>query len=917
MRAQREQQQKARAMGAQRARQPANMAGMAAAAYVGFTAEAANARRLAAAQAEEGLGGGFNFAQWGARIGGLGQEAIKELARQGRLPVGGGGIGARPPRGIRPRPPITSGTGASAYARHARIRLGAQITELENIHRMSVPGYNNLFAQPGEPSTLQLMRNMITPARQFGRWLNAGQVGTPGLKLTDILRQQLGVAGGIIGSRAQSSFSRRGRHLLGGIGDSFAMYGKDIMRGNISPGNLIEYLRVDFDSLIKGLKLDFKGMFMELKAPAAELNKQWGDITANLRGTFARTGEAGRALGSRLAQPFRTQQQSMSDAEYIKWFGKPPPHLEKQLAANDEMQKLLEDQLENLDQVDKFQERILAKKAEDMTSDELKLAYLKNDMDINNQRLRIMQQLKTIGKEEHGLFMNLAKEARKIGGAFETIGQVGTRSFRNIMLIGGSALAMATGLALKFGSLATSIKIAGVTSQNTGASLHNLATGFQALTGIKTVAADFENFERQQRAVIAGMQIGERPSRRLIIMYSKLGMTLGQTSTMNARLYAQLQNMDLGMRELAASTLGIPPAIMQAIAAGYSWNEAQRVGVRLTQDQIEEGHQLNVRMQALKNSYQELFADVGPAALEFLIAFKEGVFPIVKAMANWVANNRSLAIGLVTLGATLAGMIPILKMYVMLRTAGMAANAPMAIGLLAAAVGVGILGTAITAKLTSSMNKSLEDAMTRANERTMPEETQNTEEAVYRGVNRAQLEKELREGARFTEMTPHGKVMLGLTGGRTPGAHVLGGAPDLLWRGQHAKGIPGISTDYMSVIAQNRQVSAVANREERVRELALQRMRDEFQAARISDYHGTSGATFPEGPALDQALNEYVRANQRDLRATGLGETQFEGVGANNIYNYFYGDTFASENLEDMVGFLTADGISVINNSRK
>ena len=651
----RKQRQHVAAMAAQQRRQPGNMAGMAAAAYVGFTAEAANARRLAAERAAQAAPPGFNFAAWGASVGAMSQQAQAELMRQGRLPTLGGGIGARRIHrraGEGPVPEVAELSELGlAYSDFHMTRLK------ERIQHVAAP-IENLKAIGRD------FAGIGAAVRMFGANVGGKNPWT-GQSPLAALGQQLGSVGTTIGSGIA------GRQGIGEI----------------------------FDNL--------KPVFNELKLTVLELNNSFR-LMLGSAGGFAKDIYQ-RTIGGRPPE----MAAGPTAMEYIQQHGEAPKQIQLQMALASKELKMLQDQKKDAAEIAELENKQLALNEENMTTDERELALAKIRTKERDTTMRIVQREAAISEKMGGIYDKLFEKTKGIGAAFKG-------AFAPVAIAGGAALAVITKVALETAGLATRIQTAGAASRNTGVALHRMATGLEAMTGIRTAAEDMERFERAQRAINAGLTMGEPPTRRMIIAYGQLGMTFGDVTEVNETLYTRLRQLPQALREAHAATLGIPQALIAAINMGWTWNDILARGVNITQEQQAENYELSQRLARLKNDFSELAAEVGGPMLEILTAFKATLLPIVTGVADFARNNKFLVGTLVAMGAGLAAIIPIISMAATVMSAFTLAKtlvgAPVAIGLL---IGAGVLSAAlgsVAAGLAFKLGNDVTKAMAEAAE---------------------------------------------------------------------------------------------------------------------------------------------------------------------------------------------------------
>ena len=293
---------------------------------------------------------------------------------------------------------------------------------------------------------------------------------------------------------------------------------------------------------------------------------------------------------------------------------------------------------------------------------------------------------------------------------------------RGLTVTAAAGAAAVTFFGLSFGNLALQLEAVHNRSQTTGVALHQLGTGIEALTGIRTTAADLERFEAVQRRVVALMQSGQAPARQQIISFSRLGIAVGGVTEVNEQLYNRMAAMPLAIRELDAEVAGISQGWLAAMAAGYSYDQAMRSGVELTREQQQAAAQTRIELNRLQVGFQEIAAELGGPMLTALTAFKQIMLPIGEAVGNFVANNSRLigglagvAAGFLVLKGVLMVLQPVLSAVMLLKTAiGMLVTSggalwPLALATGGAALAIGGLGIAGALNLGSSISDAMTD----------------------------------------------------------------------------------------------------------------------------------------------------------------------------------------------------------------
>ena len=343
------------------------------------------------------------------------------------------------------------------------------------------------------------------------------------------------------------------------------------------------------------------------------------------------------------------------------------------------------------------------------------------------------------------------EEFKSAGGGLATT--IGTAA---VAAIGAIAV-----LSNKFAGLVIQLEAVSATSRHTASGLHQMATGFESLTGIQTAAGDIEKFERTQRALYAGMMVGNKATREQVLAYSFLQIPLGAVTEMNEVLYERLQRMPLAIREMVGAQLGIAPAIMQAVAAGYSWNEAMAMGVELTQEDIREGHKRALVYRRLQKQFEELAGRSGPAFIEMINMLFGAVQPVADIFLKMVTAFPMLTAGLLVLGATMVAIMPILKMFAMLKAA-LTAPFPLNLILLGTAIVGGIIAGAVAIGMGKKMERSIEEAMERANQIAAEQNRQNTREGTREGMeDYANSMAQHGRGTFYSGMTQDARFLLG------------------------------------------------------------------------------------------------------------------------------------------------------------
>ena len=426
------------------------------------------------------------------------------------------------------------------------------------------------------------------------------------------------------------------------------------------------------------------------------------------------------------------ERQGVGGMAYIERFGRPPTDIKQQLAVADMELQLLNEQRAANEEIAEIERRQMALKDEDRTDDERTLALRTQETRERERALRITQREGAIGREMNALYNTLFRQTKDIGSAFR-------QAFQPVAIAGVAMAGVMTKLALDTANLARQLQTVGAASLTTGVALHQMATGLEAITGLRTAAADLERFERAQRAVNAGLYMGEPPARRLIFAYSALGLTFGDVVEVNEQLYNRLRLLPQALREAHAATLGIPQALVAAINMGRSWNDIQARGVNILEEQQQANYELSQRLALLKNEYAELAAEVGGPMLEVLTGFKAAVFPIISGMADFAGNNKVLVATIIALGVSLATLIPLVSMAATVMSAFTLAKTlvgvPVAIGLL---VGAGVLSVAygaVAAGLAIKMGNDVSAALADA-----------TEAGVQKGVENAAADAQGKPG---------------------------------------------------------------------------------------------------------------------------------------------------------------------------
>ena len=859
-------------------------------------ARIAEAGAAAAEAAQTRQQAGLSFTAYAQQMNQALQQSFQVALTQGRLPMaGGGGIGARPVTGL-----------PQTYPEATRLVGVAERETLYHLGRVN-DLIRDLAGQKFVIPTLGAQfRDMGVMFRQFGQWINEPQRGRGGNRMTrilggPILGAQMGRVGTAFRDLAPTTVALR--QTVADLRTSFTDVGQSFGRlfgsGGGGLADRFQGLLHDLSWQFQDIGTSFRNLFTSgsgaFRAPFTEMGKAFNLV----RGQAVRMGRGLGSLFGALRAPLREiydrtlgtppeiqqARQRLTGAQYITQHGKAPPGIRFQLERAEHMAGELDKLRQVYNALGEEERRQLAFKQEDMTGDQYQLALKQQEAKEIERNIRLTGEQRKASSELDKLFLELNRRTKPVIAAFGQMGRAGMRSFRNIALVGGIALGIITKLGVGFGNLSTQVMMAGATSASTGAELHRMATGFQALTGIRTAAQDLEAFERAQRAVAAGMRFGEPPTRRQVLAYSQLGIALGQQAQLNETLYNRLGQMDLATREWVANVVGIPQSVMKAVAAQYSWADAQRVGVRMTQEQIEEGHRLDVRFQALQNTFKEVAMEVGPEMLKFLISLKQNVLPIAQALGSWVANNSKLVTTMVVLGATMAGIMPLFKMFVTLRTAGMAPW-PVALGLLGAAAVIGIGGAILSAKLSKDMNKGIEDAMVRANARTAHEQ----KDAIKEGTKEANAEiqadrlaAEAKAKGLYSGMTAQDVFYLGASR-----EHMM---PHIMTYAQtrtpgQASAAAWDEAEALTILDHNAILAEAAHRQEFDRRIANERTRAQNEAIiswlerRLELWGNMGGVNRWEAGIMDNA------------------------PGGRNTINNFYGDTFFSEEVRETYGLV-------------
>ena len=339
------------------------------------------------------------------------------------------------------------------------------------------------------------------------------------------------------------------------------------------------------------------------------------------------------------------------------------------------------------------------------------------------------------------------------------------QTFRTLSLMTAGVSTAMGFLADRMGRLGTRLESVDATSRSTGVALQQMATGFEALTGIRIAAEELENFERAQRRVIGGLMFGERPSRNQVIAYSSLGIAIGEVVEWNDTLYERLARMPLAFRETVASILDVPPAIMSAIAMGYEWNDAIASGMVVTREQQRQLHEQGVAFRELKNELQEVAVTFAGPALSAIGAFKDAVLDIFGPVIALVDAYPKLAAGVGAFMLSLAVLMPVLMVAAQVTTAMMAAaqlgpvGIAIALGLLGATVGTALGGAAwVMSRVGDKQDEAVSNQMQRM-ARIGTE--QGAKEGVAKGIAEVERDAKDQSTGRFSDWTPETRFMLG------------------------------------------------------------------------------------------------------------------------------------------------------------
>ena len=477
---------------------------------------------------------------------------------------------------------------------------------------------------------------------------------------------------------------------------------------------------------------------------------------------------------------------------------------------------------------------------------------------------------------------------------------------RGMQIIGASSLAgigIIGLLANRMSDLSLQIRAAGVSSRATGAELHQMATGFEALTGIRTSAQDMANFEYTQRQVGAAMRLGERPGRRMILMYSQLGLALGQSVQMNEDLYNRLSLMDQGMRELVMSTLGISPAVGTAIQAQYSYNQAMGAGVAVSEDMIQANAAQAVELNKMRNEFNELALQAGPALMEMMVALKQALLPLVEGVVTMVTANPKLVLSLLAVGAMFVGLAPILGTIATLYSAISAAQIPLTGWKIALAIlaGGGLLAAGAVAgvhQMLSAMEKRALEGDDGLNVQNIREGNVQAgrELASDEAARQQQQEVEARmksEGVRYGDLSARDRFFLGAADDMM--------MPHITWDPTHRAAEPEAPPAVIVPTAKPLPLT-----EEHIQEVEKQMLDTIKGRPKYGDYlPGIEGFRLPSFPG--RQLGPIDESDPAHCRV---------GPEARGITYNFYGDTVLSQGIADAISNATDFDHAVENQGR-
>ena len=299
-----------------------------------------------------------------------------------------------------------------------------------------------------------------------------------------------------------------------------------------------------------------------------------------------------------------------------------------------------------------------------------------------------------------GLSRRIANLSAQFGRARQVnldLDKAAKRLLLTLTALGGAAAATT----IKFTQYGHELLNAANASRLTVDELSSLATGFSDLVGIRTRADDLVAFERAQRAVVAGIRFGVKPTRDQVLAYSRLGLSIGDTIELNEQLYNSIRGLSLAERERVAGILGISPAIVAAANDQLTWNEIQQAGITYTEDEARALRQTDRELAKVKRSLEavgkELAIQFGPI-LEVVGGYLAGLAEHAGAL---VANFQAWLPWIGGLAGALVGLTVVLKLAAIAQAAlaiasvvgapfGVAALAVLGIGAAATALGVGV-----------------------------------------------------------------------------------------------------------------------------------------------------------------------------------------------------------------------------------
>ena len=323
----------------------------------------------------------------------------------------------------------------------------------------------------------------------------------------------------------------------------------------------------------------------------------------------------------------------------------------------------------------------------------------------------------------------VAAKAAKAGQAVKTttealnkqLAAVGKQS--KALGIAGKAFGLATGFivgmgaallvsAVRMGDAAAQTLALGATSAHTAEELARLEAGFDNL-GVKVSAVDLAGFEKAQRRVNAALRYSGQLSTETVIAYSMLGLAVGEQVKLDEQRYNTLRRMTLTEREWVAQQTGVAQGVLDAIALGYTWQDAQQSGIALTEEQMRQQLETRKSVKELMREYKLLGQSIATELLPYAKAFSEWLIPAVKNVTEWVKANPKLVRGIFAFGIALAGIVAVLSLVAGLAVTLAAVSgvglplAATAVALGAGVAAVGGAGFAVSYKALGSAQKAV------------------------------------------------------------------------------------------------------------------------------------------------------------------------------------------------------------------